>query len=450
MKVVVVGLGKVGKTIAELLSKENHDIVVIDTRAEMVEETVNKFDVQGIVGSGVEKETLMNADVAGTDFFIACTAHDEVNIICCVLAKKFGAAHTVARIRDPEYYREMREMKTELGISHVLNPEYETAKEIEQRLKFPSATNIESFIGSKIHMVELAVGENNPLIGKTVMEIDGMNESKVLFAMIKRGDTAFIPHGDCKIEQGDLINIVSNDIEIEKFTRLTGIYKSPVKSAFIVGGGAIGYYLAQRLLKSGISVKILESKTERCTFLANELLGATVLKGDGTDHSVLDEERFYDSDSFITLTGMDEENVIVSLYAIQNGINKVVTKIDREAITKMVNLLGLDATVSPRSIVANRVLRYVRKHQDESGGNVNKLYRIYDNVEALELTPGEKFPCFDTPLKNMKIKKGVLVCGIFRNEEFILPNGNTEIKKGDRVLIVTTLPNVSDLKQIVK
>ena len=452
MNIIVIGVGKVGYTLVESLSKEGHDIVVIDTNPKAVEVCVNRYDVRGFVGSGFERELLEESGVAKADFVISITATDEFNVLTCMLAKKLGAKYTIARVRDPGYFNEIKSMSGYLDIDFALNPEYYTAQEISNMLKFPSANNMVSFAGGKADMVEFDVDTGNTLIGKTVKEIKHEFNDAFLFVTVKRKDKAFIPHGDFVIEEGDVIFILGDDKEIQSFAKKLKIYKPHAKSVFIIGGGKIGYYLAKRLVKSGISVKILERDEERCRFLADEIPEATVLCGDGSDQDVLAEEDLKNSDACVSLTGMDEENVIVSLYAQQLKVDKVIAKVDRPSILAMVKELGLDSTVSARYVTANHVLKFVRSHSVEqfSSDTINKLYKINEHVEAIDFTVEDNFLKKDIPIKDLKVRANVIVAGIVRDNTFITPNGDTVIKSGDRVLVVANSKQIRKLEEIFK
>jgi trk system potassium uptake protein TrkA len=452
MNLVVVGAGKIGETLIENLSKENHDITVVDVDAKTLQNMVNRYDVMGIVGSGVERATLVNAGVEKADFFIANTSRDETNILCCVLARKLGARYTIARVRDPEYFKEMENMREDLGLDFAFNPELNTAMEISQVLKFPSAKNVENFAGGRARMVEFDIQKGNPIIGKSLKEISKDYGNKTLFAIVCRGEKVYIPHGDFKIEEGDLVYIIASELDLISFCKKIKIFKPRAKSVFIIGGGKIAYYLAKELLGTGVTVKIVENDAKRAEELSESLDKINVILGDGTDQELLEEEGIKNFDACITLTGMDEENVIISLYAKQSGVDKIITKVDRVSVLNMVKMLGLDTVVSPRNVSANHIVRFVRAHQSENAGGdgINTLYRIGEQAEAIEFTVGEGFNQKDTPLKNLSMKENVLIGGIVRDGEFILPSGDSKIKVGDRVIIVTTEKQITELSKVFK
>ena len=450
MKLIIVGIGKVGGTLVEKLAKENHDVIVVDYNVSVINHYVNKFDILGLVGSGCERDTLINAGVDTCDFFIACTSRDEQNILSCVLAQKLGAKHTVARVRDPEYFKESKYMQEDLGIDMFINPEYRTAKEVQNILKFPSASNIETFVDGKVSIMQFSINYGNPLINETIQNIASKAQAKVLFGMVSRGDKVFIPKGDFEIKLNDKIHIIGTESEISSFCKKMQIFKAPAKSVFIVGGGKIAFYLAQELEKSNITVKILEKDKKRCEELNQTLSKAIILEGDGTDSDILAEEGVSNCDAFITLTGIDEENTIMSLYSLTKNVNKVITKIDKLSISDMVKKLGLDTIITPKNIIANQIISFIRSNQTFVGNGVNTLYKLHDKAEALEFTVRENFKQQNIPLKNIKIKQNVLICGIVRDLEFILPNGNSKLKLNDRVVIITTEKQITDLNQILR
>lgn len=449
MNIVVLGAGKTGEKLVSNLVKEKHTITVIDEKAKSVETIINKYDVMGVVGNGVKKSVLEDAGISRADFFIAATSRDEVNIICCTLAKKFGVRYTVARVRNPEYYGEVSSIQEELSVDMVFNPEYETAEEIAKILRFPFANSVESFANGAASLAEFNLTADNPLIGKAIVDVVREYDTQVIYAMVKRGDKAFIPLGDFVFESGDVITIIAKDTEITNFCKKLHIYKMPAKSVFIVGGGKSAFYLAEKLIDNGIDVKIIEQNETRSFELSNALPDATVLFGDGSDSDLLIEEKVDKADALVALTGIDEENAMISLYAKGLGVNKVVAKINRQSIINMVKILGLDSVVSPLELSANRVIRFVRSRQYDYNGRVKKLYRISGDVEASEFKVVEGFPT-DIPLKSMKFKKQVLIGGVVRDGEFILPTGETALKLNDKIIVIAPARQIAELSDVLK
>ncbi len=449
MKVVIVGIGEIGEELATRLIKENHDVTVVDEDFATVEDLVNRSDAKGVVGTCLDRSVLEDAEVGKADCFFACTLRDELNVLSAVLAKKMGAKHVIARARDPEYFHSLVSLTEELGVDMIFNPEYRTAMEIAQILKFPSAISTDSFAQGKVSLTEFRLAENSPLAGLSAMEGAKKSGGKLLFAVVSRDNKVVIPHGDFVLQAGDLVHVAADQKQLLEFSKKVKIFKQRAKSVMIVGGGKIAYYLAKELLANGVSVKIIEVNEDRCRFLDEELTKATVICADGTDTAVLDEEGIRDADAVVTLTGVDEENAVVSLYASSLGNAKVVTNISSEPLAKMVNKLGLDTVLSPRNVVADQLVRFVRAHQAEDGAGLSALYRIHDKAEAIEFTVSEDFPKLGVPLREMKLKQNVLLCGVVRNGEFILPSGETALYAGDKVLVVTIVKQVTELKQIL-
>jgi len=450
MKVVIVGIGMTGNALALRLLNEKHDVTVVDEDFDTVEDLVTKSDVKGVVGSCLDRDILADAEVDKADCFFACTLRDELNILSCVLAKKMGAKHTVARVRDPKYFNSLDGLKGELNVDMMFNPEYRTAMEIAQILKFPSAISADTFASGKMSLTELRIGEESPIAGLSVVDAAKKAEGKLLFAVVSRGDKVFIPKGDFILEKGDLVHVAAEEKELWNFSKQIKLFKQRAKSVFIVGGGKISYYLAKELLDKGVKVKILEIDEERCRELDEELTHATVICADGTDTAVLDEEGIRDADAFVALTAVDEENAVISLYASSLGNKKVITKILSQPLRKMVNKLGLDTVISPHEVITDLLVRFVRAHQVEDGVGINALYRIHDRAEAIEFTVEPDFKGLGIPLKQLKLKNNVLLCGLVHDGEFILPSGDTVLSVHDKVLVVTGVKQVTELNQIVR
>ena len=450
MNIVIVGAGKVGETLIGNLVHEKHNLAIVDSDYEIIKSVVNRYDVKGIVGGGLERNVLLDAGVDKADLLIACTSHDEMNILCCVLAKKIGVHGTIARVRDPQYFKEMENMRTDLGLDYAFNPELATALEIAQVLKFPSARSVESFAGGRTRMAEFEITIHNPLVGNSLYRISKEYGNKILIGVVQRDNKIIIPHGDYIVQTGDIIHIIGDEQEVVSFCKKINIFKRRAKSVFIIGGGKITYYLAKELLSSGVSVKIVEKDEERAQELSEQLPKATILIGDGTYQEILDEENLKNTDACITLTGMDEENVMISLYAMQSKVDKVITKIDRPSVLDLVNMLGLGTVVSPRNVIANHIVRFVRSYSSAKDESADTLYKIGNKAEALEFTVPDGFEGVNIPLKQLTLKKNVLIGGIVRNNEFILPSGDSTLNVGDRVIVVTEAKQFTKLSQILK
>ena len=451
MKVVIVGIGLTGSALALRLLNEKHDVIVVDENFDTVEEIVTRSDVKGVVGSCLDRNILADAEVDKADCFFACTLRDELNILSCVLAKKMGAKHTVARVRDPEYFNSLEGLKDELGVDMMFNPEYRTAMEIAQILKFPSAISADTFAAGKVTLTEVRITEDSPIVGVSVKEVAKKADGKLLVAVVSRGDKVFIPKGDFILEAGDCIHIAAEEKELLTFSKKVKMFKQRAKSVMIVGGGKISYYLAKELLDMGVNVKVIEINEDRCRDLDEELTRATVICADGTDTAVLNEEGIRETDAFVAITGMDEENAVVSLYASSLGSKKVITEIISQPLRKMVQKLGLDTIVSPHEVISDLLVRFVRAHQVEDGGvGINALYRIHDKAEAIEFTVEGDFKGLGVPLRELRLKNNVLLCGLVHDGEFILPSGDTVLSEHDKVLVVTGVKQVTELNQILR
>lgn len=448
MRIIIIGAGKVGETLVQNFIKEKHDVVVIDTNRETLENVVNSFDVKGVVGSGLEHDVLVEAGVSETELVIACTMRDEMNILACVVARKMGAKRTIARVRDPEYFSQMDGLKDELGLDLMFNPERRTAFEILNVLKFPSAKNIDDFAGGKAVMVEFDVTESNLMCGKSLIEIFGQFGSKVLFGLVKRGEKSIVPRGDFVIQAGDVVHVIGSEKNMPIFCKDIKIFKNKVKSVMLVGGGKVAYYLAKELLLEHVDVTILEQSSERCAILAELLPSATIICGDGTDHNLLLEENLKGHDACVTLTGSDETNIMISLYAKQKKVGKVITKIGRNSIKEMVSVLGLDTVVSTSDAVANHIIGFVRANKTDASKGINTYYKLTDKAEALEFLVDEKFEFSGIALKDLNFKKDCLIGAIVRGDEFVLPKGDTFIMGGDKVIVITAKTQITELSQV--
>ncbi len=458
MKIVVVGNGKVGHALVEQLSKEGHDIVVIDNCAKALENLVNSFDVMGVLGNGAIYSVQMEAGVENADLLIAVTSADEINMLCCLIAKKLGAKSTIARVRNPEYSEQLDYLKDDLGLSMSINPEFAAASEISRILSFPSAMKIETFSRDRVEIVEFRVGEDNPLIGIPLSAIHKKFKVKILICAVQRNNEVIIPKGDFIIHEGDKIEIASSRTQISNLFRKIGSYKNKVKNVMIIGGNRTAYYLTKQLLELGMNVKIIEINKERSEHLSELLPMATVVHGDGTEQEILLEEGLERVDAFVALTDRDEENITISIYAGVKNVPKVITKVNRLTYMEILDSIKIDSIVSPKFITANQIVQYVRAMQNSLGSNVETLHKIVDNsVEALEfvvpnITENTNISDFiDVPLKDLGIKSGILVASIIRKGQVIIPGGDDVIKAGDNVIVVTKDENYyNDLSDIFK
>ncbi len=450
MRIIIMGLGKLGITLTEQIADEGHDVTVVDTNAKLVENTVNHFDVMGVVGSGADAAVQQEAAVDKSDVFIAATASDELNILACLISRRLGARHTIARVRNPEYSRQRGFLRHELGISMLVNPELDTAHEISRIIQFPSAMKVEKFAKGRVDLAEIAVKSNNPLCGHYIRDINSKFRSNVLVCAVIRGDKAMIPTGDFCLQEGDRITLTASHGELSAFFKTLGILKKRVKSVMIIGGGKIAYYLAEQLGRIGIAVKIIDKNRDRCRELAEKLPKASIILADGSDSDVLTEEGLNGMDACVTLTGMDEQNIIISLFAAGSEVEKVITKVNRPSLVKMFTAMGQESVISPRYIAAANILSYLRARSNSGGSHVCTMYKISDNmVEAIEFTAAENFNAFGIPLKKLRLKNGILIGCIIRDNKVIFPHGDNTIELRDSVVVITTNQALSDLRDIL-
>ena len=450
MRIIIVGLGKLGTTLAEQISGEDHDVTVVDTNGKLVENTVNRLDVFGVVGSGADGEIQREASVDRCDIFISTTNSDELNILACMISKKLGARHTIARVRNPEYSRQLSFMREELGISMLVNPEFDAAFEISRIIQFPSAMKVEKFAKGRVDLAEIVLREGNPLCGHFVRDVNSKFHSNVLICAVIRGEKAFIPAGDFQLCAGDRITLTASHSELSVFFKSLGILKKRVKSVMIVGGGKIAYYLAKRMSEIGVFVKIIDINPDRCRELADLLPKASVIQADGSDSDVLLEEGLDAMDACVTLTGIDEENIIISMFANECKVEKVITKVNRPSLIKMMSTMGQDSLISPRYIATGNILSYLRARSNSGGSNVRTMYKIADNMaEAIEFRAAENFGAFGIPLKSLNLRSGILIGCLIRGNRVIFPHGDNTIELHDRVIVIAANQTLSDLRDIL-
>ncbi|MBO5576743.1 MAG: Trk system potassium transporter TrkA [Ruminococcus sp.] len=453
MRFVVIGSGKIGATLSEQLVEEGHDVIAVDNNPEAVKKLLNSQDIMCIEGNGATAAVQIDAGVKNADLLIATTAHDELNMVCCMLARQLGAKKTICRVRNPEYYDQIDIIKNNLGLALIINPELYTARDIANGLVFPTATRLEVFGKGRVEMVELKLSESSPMVGLTLAEIYKRLKIKFLICAVQREQGIFIPSGDFVLHADDRINIAASHSDIERFFRENGFVKSKIKSVMIVGGGKIGYYLAKQLSAIGMRVKVIEKDYNRCTELCDEIPKATIIHGDGTDQELLLDEGIKEVDAFVALSGLDEENIIMSLYAKNNSEAKTVTKINRDSYVDMARMLGLDTIVMPKLLTTGTILSYVRSLENASSeSRIESLYHLIGNqVEAIEFNIKEQIPHLTgIPLKDITLKKNILICAIIRKRQVIIPNGNDTMELDDSVIIVTKDQRFSELRDIIE
>ena len=450
MKIIIIGVGKIGLTLAGYLSREDNDVTLIDTNPDTIAEAVNAYDVNGIVGNAVNISVQKEAGMAHADVMIATTYSDEINMLCCLVAKKLGVKRTIARIRDPEYSRQFIYLLDEMGLDMVVNPELETAKEIYRLLRYPAAIGIDTFAKGRVDLAEMIIAEDSPLAGLQIKDIPQTLNTRILVCAVQHGEEVYIPNGSNTLYAGDRIHFTASHDHLFTFLKKVDHHEK-IKNILIIGGGRIGYYLARQAIVAGMSVKIIEKDRAIASELTESVPKARVILGDGTDQNLLEEENFEAADACVAVTGIDEENIIISLYAKQQKTQKIITKVSKPSLTGMLESVGLDSIVSPKTLSANLILSYVRAMQSSEESNVQTLYKLVgDRVEAVEFYVSKKSDVTGIPLKDLTLKKNLLICTIIRDNSIIFPGGSDMILPGDKVIVTTTQEKLSDLDDILK
>lgn len=451
MKIIIVGCGKIGSTLAEQLSYEQHDLVVIDTNPQKIQQLSESIDVMGIADNGSSISVLSEAGIEDAHMLIAVTGSDELNLLCCVIAKKVSKCQTIARVRNPIYNKERNFIKQSLGISMIINPEFSAAMEISRLLRFPSAIKLDTFAKGRVEILKFKILPEFNLDGLSIMQMIEKLKCDILICGVERGDKVFIPSGNFVLHDQDFISIVASPKNSFAFFKKIDVHTHQVKNALIVGGGTLGYYLASLLEDSKIKTSLIDAKLSRCEELSELLPDTTIICGDGTDKKLLLEEGLAQAESFITLTNMDEENILLSLFAKKISNAKLITKVNRIAFDDIIDGLDLGSVIYPKYITADYILRYVRAMGNSLSSNVETLYHILDGqAEALEFAVRETSAVTDIPLCNLDLKENLLIACINRNGIIRIPRGQDTIQVGDTVIVVTTVKGLNDLNDILK
>ena len=450
MKIIIVGCGKVGTTLAEQLNRENHDITLIDCDSEALQSISDSTDVMSVTGNGAVYQVQMEAGIKEADLLIATTNSDELNMLCCLIAKKAGNCHTIARIRNPEYSAEINYIREELNLSLAINPELAAAREIARLLRFPNAIKIELFAKGRIELLKFMIPKDSILDRMKVMDVVSRLKSNVLICAVERGDDVVIPDGNFEMRGGDKISFIAPHADCADFFRKAGIENNTVNSAMFVGGGKLTVYLAKALADTKIKIKIIEQDEERCRILSELLPHAMIIHGDGSDQKLLLEEGIRQTEAFASLTGFDEENILLSLYAASQSRAKLITKVNKIAFENVINAMNLGSVIYPKMLTADIILQYVRAMQNSMGSNIETLYKIVaDKAEALEFRVRGDSPVLGIPLEKLRTRNNLLVACINRNGRIIMPRGKDTLEAGDTVIIVTTHTGLNDLKDIL-
>lgn len=451
MKIIIVGMGKVGLEIARQMQGENHDLILIDTNAAALERANSLLDGFCVEDNGACASTLLRAGVRDADLVIAVTMDDEVNLICCLMAKKLGARHTVARVRNPEYFRDAPILRREIGLDMIINPEYAAAQEIARILRVPAAFSVETFARGQIELIGFQLDQSSPMAGIPLHEFNRRLSGSVLICAAKCGNEIVVPQGDFVPQPGDLLYAIGSPAETPRVLGSAARQMPQIKRVSVLGGGRIALYLAWAMESTGAQLTIVERNAERCLALAEKLPKATVLEGDGTDQELIATEGLFDCDAFVSLTGRDEENLLMSLSAQQAGVKKVLPKMSRPNYADALQHLGLQTIISPKDITASYIASYVRGLANSQGSAVESLHRILGGaIEAVEFIASEKTHFLDTPLKNLRLKRGLLVAAIVHDGKVAIPDGNAQIHAGDRVIVTARKLFLHDLNDIME
>lgn len=449
MKIVIAGGGKVGSVLCSELSFEGNDIILIEKDAKKLDALISKNDIAGIVGNGASYDVQTEANVEDCDIFIAVTPQDEVNIMAAILAKKLGAHFTIARVRNPEYSQHIDFVRESLGISLMINPELESARNIASIIKFPTVLSLQSFANNRVNLVELEISKNSPLTGLSLNDFRH-TYGDILVSIIQRGDETLIPSGENTLRTGDHVYVIGTRKDISRFYKKVGSEKSKIHSVLIVGGGRITYYLIHLLKGYKMNIKVIERDLAAAQMLSETFPEIEVIHGDGTDQEFLEEEGIEDCDAFVSLTGVDEENIITSLYASQKEISKIITKVNRTLLLKIFGTLGMEAIITPKRVIANTIIRFVRSLTNTVVSNVEALYRLADNqAEAIQFKVKIGSRVIGTPLEELRTKPNLLIGYIIRGPRLILPGGQDEIRAGDQVIVITKEKKFDDIDDIL-
>ncbi len=449
LKIIIVGCGKVGSTLVSRLCEEGHDVTVIDKNAAVIQNICESYDVLGIIGNGASYHVQMEAGIEDANLTIAVTGSDELNLLCCTVAKKVGRCSAIARVRNPDYSEELHYLRDRLGISLIINPDLEASNEIARLLRFPAAIAINSFAKGQVEMITFKLPEDNMLAGKALYNLSQKGE--ILICAVEREGTLMIPDGNFVLEGGDIVSFISTVKNAHAFFKKIGLKTHQVANSMIIGGGRTSYYLAKQLLEMGIEVKIIEMDMKRCEELSGLLDDAMIICGDGTDEKLLTREGIDHIESFIPLTGMDEENILLTLRAKRNPATKVITKVNRIAFDSVIESLELGSVVYPKYLIAETIIAYVRAKQNSIGSNIETLYHIFDGrAEAIAFRVEKDSTLAGIPLKTLNLKKDLLIACIARKGKVIIPKGDDTIQIGDKVIVVTMQTGFHDIRDIIQ
>ena len=451
MKIIIVGNGKVGYAIANSLAQEDHDIVMVDANTNALRKAESTMDVLCVEGNGASISVLLEAGVRTADLVISVTNQDEINLVCCLIAKKLGAGHTIARVRNTDYRRDEEMLKKEIGLDMVINPDLAAAQEIARILAFPAAFSVEPFARGRIDMIGFQVMESDTICGIPLSQAHRLRQAEVLICAAEHQGEYIIPDGSFTPSAGDRVYMLGAKPELQRMLKEMGRTWQKVKKVSVLGGSRSAMYLAWELQKTNTSVRIVEMDADKCLRLSAQLPHVLVIQGDGTDNTLLQQEGILDTDAFVAVTNRDEENLLMAMHAQRSGVPKVLAKMTRPNYMELVNSTGIDSIISPKDIISSQILRYVRALGNAEGSKVESLYKMLGgHVEALSFTvAASSRAVLGKPLKDLPLRKGLLVAAIVRDDKTIIPSGMTTIEDGDHVVVVTRATGLDDLTDIL-
>ncbi len=452
MRIILIGAGKVGYRLAEHLTAEEHDLIVIDNDEEVISHCTDSLDVLCIKGNGANAKVLLEAGVDRADIVISSTASDETNMLACLISKRLGAGYTICRIRDPEFNESQTLLQNELGIDVAINPERATALEISRLLRFPFAGSIESFARGQVEMVEFKAQASDPIIGIAMKDLGAKVPGlpRILYTIVERNNSVMIPGGELAILPGDRVFVTGDMLTISEYFRFMGRSLQKIRSVMMLGGGRISYYLSRFIVPLGIHVTLFELNPSKARTLSEALPKVDVILGDGTDQDLLEEQGLSQVDAFVSLSNRDEENLITGMYASRRGVKKVIVKNSRMTYMEILNTLGLDSIINPQTITSSTILRYIRARENSNGTAIERLYRLLDGkAEAIEFIARKGDAYIGIPLKDLALKPGTLVAIIVRQGKIIIPFGKDHLEAGDHVVVISRESGISDLNEVV-
>lgn len=450
MKVIIVGMGRVGVTLTEELCREGHNIVAVESDASVLQECVNKFDIQGVCGKGCSADILREAGVESCDMLVSVMHEDENNILCCIVARELGARNLIARVRDPEYYKQFEFLRTRIGIGMLVNPEEAAAHEIMRILRFPAATKINSFSGGKVDIVEFKLPKESKIEGMTLAEIRKRLKIDALIVTIEREGKIIVPSGDVALRSGDIVGVCAKHYEVGAFFRTFGLFRQRADTVFILGGGEDVFYLARELEESGFFVKVICNSYDRCLEIKGGLKRAVVVFGDYTDREVLEREGISDADAVVSMSHYDENNIVTSLFAKGKGVEKPIAVLRGNSYRGILESVGIDTAISPYRLAAAAIVRYLRATDVEEGSAVKAMYKLADErAEGLLFNLNDKEQFVGKRLKDLPLSKGILLAAVVRGKNVFIPDGNFCLEPKDDIVVISSGKRISELEDIL-